>query len=454
MKIRQIRIKNLFGYLNPQILLNTKESITIIHGPNGCGKTTILELLRAVFGSDMPYLRRIPYETIEISFDQGTILQVQRSEEQSSEQQPGLPHKHAKVQIIYSATYPDQTRNEYSRSSVTKRERQIPLSMIEREVPELVRIGPSEWVNRRTNEMMSLEDVVEAYGEQIVWPRQKIQLPEWLQQLFQSVRVHLIRSQRLLLPIRYGYGREEQTTREGITETIELYAQELAKIISEKLAESVSISQSLDRSFPSRLLGAGEANAIDEETLRRRYAEVEERRQKLMNVGLIEEERRVALPAQSMDGTERKVLALYIEDTEKKLHTFDELQSKLAAFSDIINSKMSSTKSIVTDRRKGFLFKTVEGSGQDLSPKQLSSGEQHQVVLFYDLIFRARPDSLILIDEPEISLHVDWQRQFLKDLVRVNTLNKQEFLIATHSPQIIHDRWDLAVPLSGGLSSE
>jgi predicted ATP-binding protein involved in virulence len=148
------------------------------------------------------------------------------------------------------------------------------------------------------------------------------------------------------------------------------------------------------------------------------------------------------------------VLALYIEDTEKKLHTFDELQSKLAAFSDIINSKMSSTKSIVTDRRKGFLFKTVEGSGQDLSPKQLSSGEQHQVVLFYDLIFRARPDSLILIDEPEISLHVDWQRQFLKDLVRVNTLNKQEFLIATHSPQIIHDRWDLAVPLSGGLSSE
>jgi predicted ATP-binding protein involved in virulence len=451
-KIRQVAIKNLFGYMDPKIALNTSESITIIHGPNGCGKTTILELVRAVFDTDMAYLRRVPYESIEICFDDGTKLQVRRTEDKST-LQTEKPRRQPKIQIGYSATYADQTQQEYTHGPSIARERQIPLSMIEKEIPELLRIGPREWLNRRTDQVMTLEDVAEAYDEQIIWPRKERQLPEWLEKLVQSIRVYLIRSQRLLLPTRYSYGREEAPS-EVIIETIELFARELAKIISERLAESVNISQSLDRSFPSRLLSAGNADTIDEGTLRRKYAEVEERREQLMAVGLIEEEGRVWLPGQSMDATERKVLSLYIEDTEKKLHAFDELQRKLAAFSDIINSKMSSTKSIVIDRRKGFLFKTIGGSGQDLSPKQLSSGEQHQVVLFYDLIFRAKPESLILIDEPEISLHVSWQRQFLKDLLRVNTLNKQEFLIATHSPQIIHDRWDLAVPLDGGLSRE
>jgi predicted ATP-binding protein involved in virulence len=79
----------------------------------------------------------------------------------------------------------------------------------------------------------------------------------------------------------------------------------------------------------------------------------------------------------------------------------------------------------------------------------LSSGEQHELVLLYELLFKVEPKSLVLIDEPELSLHVGWQVSFLKDLQEVIKLADLDILMATHSPDIIQDRWDLTVELQG-----
>ena len=77
----------------------------------------------------------------------------------------------------------------------------------------------------------------------------------------------------------------------------------------------------------------------------------------------------------------------------------------------------------------------------------MSSGEQHQLVLFYELLFRIKEKSLILIDEPEISLHLGWQKKLLRDLLKIAKIVQVDFIIATHSPLIINDRWDLTVEL-------
>ena len=81
---------------------------------------------------------------------------------------------------------------------------------------------------------------------------------------------------------------------------------------------------------------------------------------------------------------------------------------------------------------------------------QLSSGEQHQVVLLYELIFKTEKNVLVLIDEPEISLHVAWQKEFLKDLQEIIKIQAMPVVIATHSPQIIDGNWDLTVDLEEG----
>jgi predicted ATP-dependent endonuclease of OLD family len=63
--------------------------------------------------------------------------------------------------------------------------------------------------------------------------------------------------------------------------------------------------------------------------------------------------------------------------------------------------------------------------------------------LFYQLLFNTQDGSLLLIDEPEISLHISWQNQFINDLKEVIKINSMDILIATHSPDIISNYWNL-----------
>lgn len=96
-------------------------------------------------------------------------------------------------------------------------------------------------------------------------------------------------------------------------------------------------------------------------------------------------------------------------------------------------------------RNSVSFFKTH--NGKELKLSQLSSGEQHEVVLLYELIFKTKPGILVLIDEPEISLHITWQKEFLDDLLKIIKIQNFQVLIATHSPSIINDRWDLVYNL-------
>ncbi len=99
-------------------------------------------------------------------------------------------------------------------------------------------------------------------------------------------------------------------------------------------------------------------------------------------------------------------------------------------------------------KSRGFVF-TSQLTGKDIPLSGLSSGEQHELVLFFQLLFDTEPNSLLLIDEPEISLHISWQNHFINDLKEVIILNNLSAIIATHSPDIINKNWKLTVQLKG-----
>ena len=82
-------------------------------------------------------------------------------------------------------------------------------------------------------------------------------------------------------------------------------------------------------------------------------------------------------------------------------------------------------------------------TNKEIPLAELSSGEQYELVLIYELLFKVASGSLILIDEPELSLHVAWQKKFISDIQKIQRLKKMTFVIATHSPQIIGDKWNL-----------
>ncbi|MCL0463190.1 AAA family ATPase, partial [Klebsiella pneumoniae] len=140
------------------------------------------------------------------------------------------------------------------------------------------------------------------------------------------------------------------------------------------------------------------------------------------------------------------VLDLYIEDALGKLSPFQILHQKIDLFESILKEKILAFKNVVIDRENGFYFRSL--SGDVVERNSLSSGEQNQIVLLFNLIFDLATQKVILIDEPEISLHVAWQQTFLDSLKKIQKINEYEkVIIATHSPQVISKNWPLTYDL-------
>ena len=127
------------------------------------------------------------------------------------------------------------------------------------------------------------------------------------------------------------------------------------------------------------------------------------------------------------------------------------MSDRISLFIELVNAKLMYGKQIIITKEKGIQIidqnTKIKEREKIIELSQLSSGEQQEIVLLYRLIFSSNENQLILIDEPEISLHVAWQRQFVDDLKQIIKLNKMNILIATHSPQILNDYWNLTVKL-------
>lgn len=256
-----------------------------------------------------------------------------------------------------------------------------------------------------------------------------------------------------MLKVDHSNGRRHRPDEPTIAEVIQIYSNEIKDLINKKLAEQAAMSQVHDRSFPQRLLSLSIENTVSEEEIRTQYASTEKKIQKLVEAGLIDKQDNIALPQQEFADTERRVLSLYLQDINTKLDVFNDLQNKIETFLELISKKFK-TKIFIVNREDGFSIHTNNKNSDTLLPTQLSSGEQHQIVFFYEFIFKASENSFFLIDEPEISLHVDWQRMFLSDIDKIAKLGDRQFLIATHSPQIIGNHRKLAVALNEGILDE
>lgn len=71
---------------------------------------------------------------------------------------------------------------------------------------------------------------------------------------------------------------------------------------------------------------------------------------------------------------------------------------------------------------------------------QLSSGEKQIVSLFSKLYLESDEKSIVIIDEPELSLSLQWQKMLLPDIMR--TENCDLLLTVTHSPFIFENEFD------------
>jgi predicted ATP-binding protein involved in virulence len=79
MRAKTISVTKLFGIFNHKIPLNLDEHITIIHGPNGFGKTVLLRMVDGLLKSNYMLFRRIPFDEFKIEFDDQEFISVNKA---------------------------------------------------------------------------------------------------------------------------------------------------------------------------------------------------------------------------------------------------------------------------------------------------------------------------------------------------------------------------------------
>ncbi len=455
MRITKISVKKLFGVFDHEIPLNQESRITILHGPNGVGKTVLFRMLDGLFSSKYSVFREIPFERFCVEFSNGHALAVEQRFpiQQMRLVEPDQPIAYAsfsrlgaQIEISHSQTDGTGIRPyspEYSRA----RGRRI--SGIVASIPELERIGSDRWWDAASGETLTVEDIADLYDlDPARYPETK---PKWLQHISDQVNIRFVQAQRLQSPsdpIEFRNAFEHGRNSVSSTATVERYSEEIARKIRNTIAIYGQSSQRIDSSFPNRLMDASAIHQLRAEALQTKLAQLEAKSSELMELGLFERKDVPDLPKLGLAQENlTNVLSVYVQDIEEKLSVFDEIANQLDILTSIINDRFQHKKLLI-EKQDGFVV--VASNGQRIPIASLSSGEQHELVLFYQLLFAVKPNTLILIDEPEISLHVNWQEQFLADIQRASKLGDYDILIATHSPDIIGDKHDWMVGLGEG----
>ena len=391
MRITKISVKGLFGMFDHEIPLNQESRITIVHGPNGVGKTVLLRMVHGLFRGDFEVLGATPFEVFRVDFDNGAFMTVEKLKSCSklsmayddgteTDYEPFEPVVFDRVSLI--DTFKANLRNTYL---VMKDDE--PYWMFhsdwedydwdntdaELDIRPLDRSEMFDWYY--SLEPIDRDDLALPFSE----------MPEWFRGIGPLVR--LIETQRQL---------DHHTWHTGYL--IQDYS-------GRTLADAVWLP--------------------DPEPTAATRSKIFHIRLRFLNKQL----------SRGIDSSDK-----YYQRT---LERHSDMRNQYQLFQDIISERFL-FKSLAV-RGSELVFKADDGTLVPMAA--LSSGEQHLLNVFFALLFEIPSDTLVLIDEPELSMNVVWQRKFIQYLERIIELRNFDVLIATHSPQIIHDKWDWMVPL-------
>ncbi len=105
-------------------------------------------------------------------------------------------------------------------------------------------------------------------------------------------------------------------------------------------------------------------------------------------------------------------------------------------FQDIIDELFAETGKKIVRTENEIRFSQI---GCTLFPYQLSSGEKQILAILLTVLVQDGKPYVLFMDEPEVSLHVDWQKKLIALIMSLNP--NVQIILSTHSPAVIMDGW-------------
>jgi predicted ATP-binding protein involved in virulence len=463
MHIKNLEIKGLFGRFDYSFFFDKNEKIFMFHGHNGSGKTQVLRIIEILCAKRFSEtdLNGLNCDSVKLSYSDGSTLHIKKNKKPKDPDPYSIEYtpKGGKKSLL------KKKKDDHRKTATSGDEdREYILNKIEDYSP-FVRVEPDKWIHPGMNKTYGLTEIITEFSKlfphRFLEDMKKVSLGVWDTNDLPNIKTNFLNTRRLdytkTISQERIYHSRWRESRDGGDKNINPLVK-LSTNVSNKIKQSSEsyskVSQKLDSLFVSEVL----------KTAKKEDGNEKERRNELMNklealnvkaknlhiAGIIDEQQS-NLSAMMKDlGTDSgakllPVFEIHSKNTEEKLEVFDGIYEQISLLTEIINQRFRFKKIRIS--KENGIEAVDEDTKNTISLESLSSGEQHELYLFASLIFYDNPADILFIDEPEISLHIEWQTSFVSDLLKIKKLANTQIMIATHSPSILGDHFDKAFDL-------
>jgi predicted ATPase len=415
MQLAEFEVLGLFGRYDHRIKFplskagESRPSLVILHGPNGVGKTTILRMIDGCMQLDFNVFREIPFKTAALKFNDGKSIQVTAAVK--GKKKTSLEITFEKRSVSLHPTHSGPVKDAEAAN-------------VERFREDFLKTRSS-----LTFEFVDAARIVKQRPPQENDPTGMRAFQEYM-----IVReMHGVSAKALLPP-------PERTLS---------LAEKVGRFINDAQVNHrrffASSGTDLFAQILEKLTGKTDSK-LEVKALLERLTNIEKQDRHFKNFGIEVDNWNLHSIQGQMEQTatspakDQAVVALgaFVEMLEARTAERALLANRLEIFIRVIG-EFFHDKTISVSPRTGLVIKTNPPEKRTLKEYQLSTGEYHLLYLMVAALVTQRRGTVLAIDEPEMSMHLAWQRKLISGLFQCASRAEPQFIFATHSPDVAAD---------------
>ena len=241
LRLRRIVVDGLFNIYDHDIRLNLDDRVTLLHGPNGVGKTVVLGMIDALLRGRLGHIKEIPFSRFFLEFHDGSTIELAGVDKE-----------------VGGDTQYELKLSSHGKVHLASVDRLVPADQIAAKI-DYLRPHPEvaqTWIDVRDDEVLDASEVTSRYSEMLEHGEEDT---KWFDLFLEHARAHFIEAQRLVRMdwntlSRFNYMRPRR--RESTMSAVDGCSEHFRKRIADTMVRYGREAQALDQSFPQRLISA------------------------------------------------------------------------------------------------------------------------------------------------------------------------------------------------------